>query len=207
MIYFNYTYDLCVPYTPWKWAKHTGLTSTLELVVPTVHEAGIRSLDHPVRSKSDSKFSPASWFFRACRRSWPIISLGLRWLLASSQSCLPVSPGQNGPQARTVAHEGHVSASCDAPCHSIWIWQLPCHTATSSTVNKQLQLHSELSLALTTLCLRQLCMVLGYLLETNLVTIVNCWQMSWPSFNISGFCTVMLRDSCCRVSFVLQVIT
>jgi len=144
MIYFNYTYDLCIPCTPWRWAKHTGLTSILELVFPVVQEAGIRSLDHPVCSKSDCKVSPGSRFVRACHRSWPAISFSSRWLLAISRSCLPVSPGQDGPQARTVAHEGHISASCDAPCHNVWIWQNSCHPATSSTVNKQLQLHSDL---------------------------------------------------------------
>ena len=158
MIYFNYPYDLCVPCTPWRWAKHTGLTSTLELVVPIVQEAGIRSLDHPVRSKSDWKVSPVLRFVWACCRSWPTISLSLRWLLASSWSCLPVSPGQDGPQARTVAHESHVSASCDAESDNTTV--LHCNF---QHFQQQLQLHSELSLALTTLCWRQLCMVLGKL--------------------------------------------
>jgi hypothetical protein len=114
MIYFNYTYDLCVSCTPWRWAKHTDLTSMLELVVPIVQEAGIRSLDHSFHSKLDCKVSLGLRSVWVCRRSWPTISLGSRWLLASSWSCLPVSPGQNGPPARTVAHEGHVSAACDA---------------------------------------------------------------------------------------------
>jgi len=40
MIYFNYTYDRCVPCTPWRWAKHIGITSILELVFPIVQESG-----------------------------------------------------------------------------------------------------------------------------------------------------------------------
>jgi hypothetical protein len=114
MIYFNYPYDLRVLCAPWRWAKHTGLTLTLELVVPIVEEAGIRSLDHPVHSKSDCKVSPGLRFVWACRHSWSTISLGSQWLLASSRSCLPVSPRQDGPKARTAVHGGHVSASCDA---------------------------------------------------------------------------------------------
>jgi hypothetical protein len=43
-----------------------------------------------------------------------------------------------GHALMTAAREAHVSAFCDAVCHSTWIWRHPCHTATSSTVNKQL---------------------------------------------------------------------
>lgn len=129
-------------------------------MVPIVQEAEIWSLDHPARSKSDHKVSLGSRSVQACCQSWPAIGLSLQWLLASSWSCHLVGPGQDGPQTRTVAHEDHISAFCEVLCHSIRIWQLPWHTATSSTVNKELQLHSELILALTTLCLRQLCVVL-----------------------------------------------
>jgi hypothetical protein len=43
-----------------------------------------------------------------------------------------------GQVLMTAARETHVSALCDDPCCSILIWRNPYHTATSSTVNKQL---------------------------------------------------------------------
>jgi hypothetical protein len=43
-----------------------------------------------------------------------------------------------GQVLMTAARETHVSAFFNAPCCSILIWRHPYHTATSSTVNKQL---------------------------------------------------------------------